>query len=131
MTVREIEDKFDRMQLVYIGPINTIGLRAHRGYWAIPEEPYEFRLIAVEPRNTWAIEVRDIKGFVPVSLLSAEMGITFIQNIICDKFEFIGSIERYNWFKHQEQKASVIMKRIEFLMWYNTNKKNGKNSTTT
>lgn len=128
MTAREIEHKFDRMQLKYLGTSEPrkFGLRAHRGYWTIPNESYQFRLVAIEPRNNWAIEIMT-KSF-GTHLLSAEKGIEFIQNTICDKFErtyTLTSIE--GWLIKRALFENYKGKRYDFLIKNNLYTGHGKN----
>jgi hypothetical protein len=127
-------DKFNRMRLKYLGtsePRHT-GNRVFRGYWKIPGENYEFRIIAVMPRNTWAIEVRPTTNDSKY-LLKAELGIEFIQRIICDKFELLPhNMPITRWQEREERLYAYMYKRSTFLLLNNLNKdNNGKKITIT
>jgi hypothetical protein len=119
MTHTEIENMFDRMRLPYKKTSHQ-----HRsgykigGYWTIPGENYEFRIVAILPRNNWGIEITRSMGAEsnPVYLLSGEDGITFIQQLICDKFDInVDRLFGKNWQHHQERLGKYMHKRIEYL----------------
>ena len=117
MTHTEIENMFDRMRL----PYNTVmksRFRNINGHWTIPGENYEFRIVAILPRDNWGIEVTRSMGAEsnPVYLLSGEDGITFIQQLICDKFDInVDRLFGKNWQHHQERLGKYMHKRIEYL----------------
>ena len=117
MTHTEIENMFDRMRL----PYNTVmksRFRNINGHWTIPGENYEFRIVAIVPRDNWGIEITRSMGAEsnPVYLLSGEDGITFIQQVICDKFDInVDRLFGKNWQHHQERLGKYMHKRIEYL----------------
>ena len=120
MTHIQIMNKFDRMRLTYRGTSepHRSGLRVHRGYWIIPGENYEFRLVAIQPRNNWAIEIKRSIGdpAFSVYMLKAELAIEFIQQIICDKFELLPSLLPIRtWQERSDRLQKYVNKRLIFL----------------
>ena len=118
MTHTEIENMFDRMRL----PYNTVmksRFRNINGHWTIPGENYEFRIVAILPRDNWGIEVTrlvSINNDNPSYILSGEDGIAFIQQIICDKFEMIVSKDSIiQWKSNQERLGKYMYKRVQYL----------------
>jgi hypothetical protein len=117
MTHTEIENMFDRMRLPY-NPVKKSRFRNFNGHWTIPGENYEFRIVAIVPRDNWGIEITRSMGAEsnPVYLLSGEDGITFIQQVICDKFDInVDRLFGKNWQHHQERLGKYMHKRIEYL----------------
>lgn len=121
MTHQCIQKKFEAMRLAFKGTSEPVKFshRMFRGYWTIPGEQCEFRIIAIEPRSTWAIEVRAMlnSGNNFKYLLTPEMGILFIQTLICEKFESIGKRMDPEWL------IPAIIRKNDFLRMYDiTNK---------
>ena len=118
MTHTEIENMFDRMRLSY-NPVKKSRFRNFNDYRTIPGENYEFRIVAILPRNNWGIEITrlvSINNDNPSYILSGEDGIAFIQQIICDRFDIRASKDSIiQWKSNQERLGKYMYKRVQYL----------------
>ena len=120
MTHTEIENMFDRMRLPY-NPVKKSRFRSINGYWTIPGENYEFRTVAILPRNNWGIEVTRLadqlgREHAPRYILPGEAGIFFIQRIICDQIDLRHLLRKNQWELNQTLLGHYMHKRMDYLL---------------